>query len=235
MTSRFWLTLAAIATAVALLAAAIQAWRADRRDRAHLAAELAATKQLLVAADARQRDRDAQLSHTLSALDAQKRAILTPAQMVSELQKSIPLPAPLTLDQPSLITHTGTTHRAPATSVATQAPNPPSSASGDNAAATSHAAEQASAQPRAPSQVLIPRADLRPLYDFTLDCQACQAKLLVAQNDLADEKAKTAALTKERDDALRIAKGGSAWRRLGRAAKWFAIGAAACAVVARTH
>lgn len=73
------------------------------------------------------------------------------------------------------------------------------------------------------------------MYDFTLDCQACQAKLSVAQNDLADEKAKTAALTKERDDALRIAKGGNAWRRVGRAAKWFLLGTAAGAVLAKAR
>lgn len=212
MTTRSYFRLVIFVFVAILCVAAIQAWRADHGDRAHLAAELAATKQLLVAADARQRDRDAQLAQTLSALEAQKRAILTPAQIVSELQKNIPLPAPLTLDQPSLITRRGTIHRDLTTSAATQAPNPPSSASGDNAAATFHP-DQASAQPKAPSQALIPRADLKPLYDFTLDCQVCQAKLSVVQNDLADEKAKTAALTKERDDAIRVAKGGSPWRR----------------------
>jgi hypothetical protein len=76
----------------------------------------------------------------------------------------------------------------------------------------------------------IPAADLKPLYDFTLDCQACQAKLLAAQDDLTDEKDKTAALTKERDDAIRIAKGGTAWRRVARAAKWFFLGAAVGAI-----
>lgn len=84
-----------------------------------------------------------------------------------------------------------------------------------------------------PPQVIIPAEDLKPLYDFTIDCKACQAKLATAQNDLTDERKKTAALTHERDDAVRIAKGGSAWRRIGRAAKWFLIGAAAGAVAAK--
>jgi hypothetical protein len=66
---------------------------------------------------------------------------------------------------------------------------------------------------------IIPAQDLKPLYDFSLDCQACQAKLSVAQSNLADEQKKTSALTKERDDALRIAKGGSALRRIARATK----------------
>jgi hypothetical protein len=80
---------------------------------------------------------------------------------------------------------------------------------------------------------VLPNADLKPLYDFAVNCQECQAKLTAAQADLKDEQAKTVAMGKERDSALQAAKGGSVWRRVGRAAKWFAIGAAAGAVAAR--
>jgi hypothetical protein len=83
------------------------------------------------------------------------------------------------------------------------------------------------------SNAVIPAEDLKPLYDFTLDCKACQARLAAAQSDLADEKSKTTALTKERDHALQVARGGSPWRRIARAAKWFAIGAAAGAIAAK--
>jgi hypothetical protein len=82
-------------------------------------------------------------------------------------------------------------------------------------------------------KVNFPAADLKPLYDFAVDCQACQAKLGAAQADLADEKVKSQALGRERDDALRAAKGGSVLRRIARAAKWFAIGAAAGAIAAK--
>ena len=58
-------------------------------------------------------------------------------------------------------------------------------------------------------------------------------RLSAAEGDLTDERKKTAALTHERDDALRIARGGSAWHRIGRAAKWLLIGAAAGAVAAK--
>jgi hypothetical protein len=75
--------------------------------------------------------------------------------------------------------------------------------------------------------------DLKPLYDFALDSETCQAKLTTAQSDLANEKGKTAILIKERDDALRVARGGSIWQRIGRASKWILIGAAAGAVAAR--
>jgi hypothetical protein len=80
----------------------------------------------------------------------------------------------------------------------------------------------------------IPAEDLKPLYDFTIECKACQAKLAAAQGDLTDERQKTTSLTRERDDALRIARVGSVWRRIGHAAKWFLIGAAAGAVAAKT-
>ena len=85
------------------------------------------------------------------------------------------------------------------------------------------------------ASAILPLADLKPLYDFTLDCQACQSKLAAAQSDLTDERAKTATLTRERNEAVRAAKGGSTLRRMARAAKWFALGAAAGAIAATAH
>src|SRR5713226_7152229 len=193
MPSQFWLKLASIVVSAVLGVAVVQAWRADRRERSQLESELAATKQLLAAADTRQHDRDAQLAQTLATLTAEKRAIVTPAQIVRELPSQLPLPSPLILQS---------------------APASPSS-------------------PSPQSNAVIPAEDLKPLYDFTIDCKACQAKLAAAQGDLTDERQKTIALTRERDDALRIARGGSTWRRVGRAAKWFLIGAAAGAVAAK--
>jgi hypothetical protein len=90
------------------------------------------------------------------------------------------------------------------------------------------------ASPNPPSpqtKAAIPAEDLKPLYDFAIDCKACQSKLAAAQGDLTDERQKTTSLT-ERDDALRIARGGSLLRRIGRAAKWFLIGAGAVAAKA---
>jgi hypothetical protein len=83
------------------------------------------------------------------------------------------------------------------------------------------------------SNVLLPSADLKPLYDYAVDCQECRAQLSAAQGNLVDEQTKTQALTKERDSALQAARGGSVLRRVARAAKWFAIGAAAGAVAAK--
>src|SRR5260370_38246158 len=70
MPSQLLIKLAAIAIAVILCVALVEGWRADRRDRAQLNAELAATKQLLAAAAARQHDRDTQLAQPPAALPA---------------------------------------------------------------------------------------------------------------------------------------------------------------------
>jgi type II secretory pathway pseudopilin PulG len=73
----------------------------------------------------------------------------------------------------------------------------------------------------------IPAADLKPLYNYVQDCRACQAELAAAKQNAADDAAKIAALTRERDAAITASKQGSVWRRLRRNALWFAVGAAA--------
>ena len=195
MPLRYWFRLAEIAVALLLALAVHFSWRADRRDRSHLASELAATKQLLAAADARQHDRDTQLAQTLATLAAEKRATVTPAQIVRELPSQISLPSPIALQSPP--------------------------------------ASQNSPSPQ--TNAVLPAEDLKPLYDFTIDCKACQAKLAAAQADLTDEQAKTALLTQERNAAVRAAKGGSLLRRIARNAKWLVIGAAAGAIAVKAH
>jgi len=212
MPFRSWIRLLQPIVIGVLVLAMFVARRGDRRDRAQLASELAATKQLLAAASARQHDRDAQLSKTLSALSAQKRKVKTPAQIVRELPREIGLPAPIVLQSAHAIS-----------SKPNQTDKQP----------------DASANPegkgkQAESQAVMPAQDLKPLYDFTIDCKACRARLTAAQADLTDEKTKTAALTKERDHALQIARGGSPFRRIARATKWFLIGAAAGALAAKS-
>ena len=212
MPLRYWIRIVESVFVVVLALALFIAWRADWRDRAQLASELAATKQLLAATDARQHDRDAHLAKTLAALAVQKRTIVTPAQIVRELPHEIGLPAPIVLQSsPSASVRPAQTGEHPAGSEMSKG----------------HANS-------AQMQAVIPAEDLKPLYDFTIDCKACQAKLSTAQGDLTDERKKTAALTHERDDAVRMAKGGSPWRRIARAVKWFLLGAAAGAVAAKT-
>jgi len=219
-------TLAAVAAATILFAT----WRANRRDTDRLAADLATAKQSLAQADARQRDRDKQLLQTLATLAAEKRNITTPAEILRDLPQQIPLPSPITLLQPKpqpcaapVFTECGGMAAA-----LTIGPNrrSPTTATESNTAGK---------QSAAPDQAILPIEDLKPLYDFAIDCKACQAKLAVAQADLTDERAKAALVTRERDEAVKVAKGGSVLRRIARNAKWLAIGALAGAIAAKAH
>ena len=222
MPTRLWLRLAELLIVATLAIAVLAAWRADRRDRAQLAADLAAAKQLLAQADARQHDRDAHLEQTLASIAAEKRNVTTAAQIVRELPQQISLPMPITLQTPDPLSK----------------PQKETCSSGpvcgpEGLESTLPRTNPTSNVPAA--QAILPIEDLKPLYDFALDCKACQAKLAAAQADLADERAKAAVLTRERDEAVRAAKGGSLLRRITRNAKWLAIGAAAGAIAAKAH
>src|SRR5580693_45372 len=180
-----------------LAIAIIAAWRAERADRAQLAAELAAAKQSLTQADDRQHTRDSQLLQTLATLAADKRSVTSPEQIIRELPQYLSLPAPITPQS---------------TTQSQSAPKPGTSESGtsennaDPGTANSHSSLKNSPKGQPPTQAVIPAEDLKPLYDFTLDCKACQTKLAAIQGDLTDEKVKTAVLTRERDEAVRAAK-----------------------------
>ncbi|SRR5579871_2327878 len=91
------------------------------------------------------------------------------------------------------------------------------------------------AKPDAPRPTALPAEDLKPLYDFAVDCKACQTKLTAIAAELADEKTKSQTLSRERDSALQAARAGSLTQRLKHAAKWFFIGAVAGAVAAKAH
>lgn len=239
MTSRFWLRLAGILTSVLLATTIFVAWQADRRDRAQLATQLAAAQKTIAQASASQHDRDTLLNQTLAQIQALKRADVTPAQIFKALTNVITLPVPITL-------HSEAKQTAAEANSATNPESKPgrkvaaSEASGQSLNGSPGTRSRALEVPNNPrpksgqtADAVLPAADLKPLYNFALDCKACQAKLAAAQSDLTDEKTKTIALTKERDAAVRTAKGGSALRRTARAAKWFVLGAAAGAIAAK--
>ena len=217
MPLRLTLRIAEYALVIVLALAIFISWREDRRDRSQLAAQLAAAQQSLNEASARQHDRDALLDKSLADLAAQKRSVLTPAEILRALPLQISLPAPITG-----VSRVRATLGSPA-------------ANTGNASSGGASPAPTSLSNSAPGGAVIPREDLKPLYDFALDCKACQAKLAASQSDLQDEKAKTTTLTKERDEAVRAAKGGGTWRRVTRAAKWFFIGAAAGIIAAKAH
>ena len=83
-----------------------------------------------------------------------------------------------------------------------------------------------------PASISIPESDLKPLYDSLQECRACALERDATKKDLADEQARVAALTRERDAAITAAHGGTFWLRLKRGAKWFVIGVATGAAAA---
>src|SRR5579864_1873966 len=229
MPTRLSLRLVELLITATLAIAVLVAWRADRRDRAQLAAELAAAKQTLEQADARQHERDAQLVQTLASLATEKRTVSTPADIVRDLPNQIALPVPITLQSPN---STAASAKVTCSSgLPSSGKNPGCGAEGLD---STQFTQSTGAKP-SDTNAVIPAEDLKPLYNFTLDCNSCQSKLAAAQGDLADERAKSAVLTRERDAAIRTAKGGSVLRRITRAAKWLAIGAAVGALAAEAR
>jgi len=83
-----------------------------------------------------------------------KRAVLTPAQIVRELPREIGLPSPLVLQSAANSSVPNQTDKHPAGN-ATPADN----------------AKQAE------TQAVIPAADLKPLYDFAIDCKPAERSL----------------------------------------------------------
>jgi hypothetical protein len=201
--------------AVALLLAgafAFRSWLEAHDDRTHMQTTIAAQQQLIAAADQRERQRSADLQASLAQIAALKRQVQTPQQIIRDLPQYLPLPQPITL-------------APPASAAAGQGTALPGNSGAASGSGTGAGADSSSAAAPAAPVAQIPTTDLKPLFDFVQDCRACKVQLDAAQADLRDEQAKTAALSKERDAAVKAVKGGGFWTRVKRNAKWLAIGA----------
>jgi hypothetical protein len=216
MPIRIYLRIGVFIVAALLSVFIASAWRAQRRDRTQLAQDLATTRQALAEATSRQQQRDADLQALLAKLESQKRTVTSPAQIVHELPVTLHLPVPLILSPSNLSNSAGTLGKLQT-----------------GTASANQWGPQTTPNNLQKEQVILPAQDLKPLYDYTVDCAECQARLTALKASLADEETKTAALSRERDNALRIARGGSIWRHVARTAKWFAVGAVAGAIAAK--
>jgi len=200
MTIRRTLELAALAIALIIAAAATHAWFTSRDEQQRLATTLAQQKQIIEAADTRERDRQATLARVLAQIENLKRTTQTPRQIVTALPKYLSLPQPIALaPEGSLPISTG-------------------KGTDDSATGTLPLPSGPMAQ--------IPSADLKPLYDYVQDCRACEIELAAAKQNESDDNAKISALTAQRDAAISAAKGGTFWRRLRRDLTWLGVGAA---------
>src|SRR5271169_3803905 len=114
--------IAAFAVLLLLAGLAVHAWLSSRDDQLRLQATLATQKQLLDAADARERDRATSLNATLAQIAALKRTTPTPEQILLDLPKYLSLPQPITLTPASV---TGAAKKGTAASAASAPPDAP--------------------------------------------------------------------------------------------------------------
>lgn len=205
---RTWLHLTLLAVALLVAVAFLLDWRSARQDNARLQVQLREAGQTLDHATAEQQQRGKQLAQTLAQLNSLKSSVKSQEDILRTLPDVLPLPKPLKVV-----------------------------AAGDSDSRLLTTPSAASPEPEGPQPqpIAIPSEDVKPLYDLAVDCKACQAKLAAAAADLADEKSKTQALSRERDAALQAAGGGSLRQQIKRSAKWFLFGVVAGAVAAKAH
>ena len=241
-----------VATVAALLLATLAgavlwlAWSDARADRAKLESALAAQQQVISQAQQRESASTQVLATTLSQIASLKQTTQTPAEILSELPRYLPLPAPLepvstnsAAVNPAAVAGEGTANgeSAPAATGASTPTAGEQATTGGASQKSENSAEAAPTKSAPQNGVLLPSADLKPLFDYVQDCRSCDARLSAAQQDLADERTKEQALQRERDAAMTSAKGGF-WTQVKRGAKWFGIGAlagVAAATVAAHH
>jgi hypothetical protein len=216
-----WLKVGAFVVSIALAVSVAVVWKDAREQQSELQAELKSTQQALAEATSRQTARDTALQTLLAQLKKSKDTVQKPEQVIAALPGVLPLPEPVTLGQETTNKVGDSEGKPVGAGNGRKPPSPTGTGPGEGGSKKG--------QPNAE----FPTVDLKPLYDFAVDCKSCQAQLAAAQADLKDEQTKEHALGRERDDALRTAKGGSVLRRVLRAAKWFAIGAAAGAIAAK--
>jgi hypothetical protein len=206
--------------ALVLAALSFHAWLASHDEQQRLQSTLTAQKEILDAADSREKDRNAALSTTLAQIAKLKTSTQSPQEILRALQQELSLPQPITLAT------TPANLPLPLTSTSKPSAQQGTRASQNSPLLAVTALSDQKDLPNAPI-AQIPAADLKPLFDFVQDCRACQAQLAAAKQNSADDAAKIAALTRDRDAAITASKGGTFLRRLRRNAMWLALGAAA--------
>jgi hypothetical protein len=89
--------------------------------------------------------------------------------------------------------------------------------------------------PPAITGLQVPAVDMKPLFDQLVTCKECGEKLTGAQMQTSIDEDKIRSLTKERDAAVKAARGGSVWSKVKRGSEIFLFGAVAGALLARAR
>lgn len=202
-------------------------WMQNRSNQQSLQTLLAQKQKAIEAATASEEQTEAGLAKTIAEIEALKRRTHSPEEAAKALSGELSkLPVPIQIQSlPAL------TPKSSSPTETMDGGESPARARKCAGTFCGDASSQTAGTPRA--IVAVPAPDLKPLFDSAEKCNEAEARLAATQSELADEKAKSDALEKQRNIAIVAEKGGSGWKRFGRAAKWIAIGAIAGGALAR--
>ena len=220
--------LAAVLVGAIAIVISAHGWVQNRINQQRLQTLLDQKQKAIDAATAEETQTEASLAKTIAEIEELKRQTRSPEDAAKALSRELSrLPVPIQIR--SLLTETATS----SSSAETPATAASLALEGKSTDRQSGGKLNLTARTQVPTIVDVPAPDLKPLFDSVENCNECQARLDASQSALALEKAKSDALRNQRDNAIAAAKGGTVWNRIGRAAKWIAIGALAGAALSR--
>jgi hypothetical protein len=210
MTIRLFL-LATACVGIALAAISFCTRQSATKNRQKLEAAISAQQHPIAQLDAQEHTRSEALKNTTEEIKTLKRKVSTPDESVGDLPQYLQLPEPITP-----IPQDWSDERSEGTGPSQTPPKPAGSA-------THFGALSSWMNPH--NGFYLPSSDAKPLFDFVQASRLCDLQLSSARSDLQDERAKSADLAHERDQAVRAAKRGPMIPRLRRDVKWLLIGA----------
>jgi hypothetical protein len=195
----------------------VRAWVEARRDAEALKRTIATQKSVLDGADADERENAIALQKALSQIDALRRRVRTPVQAAQGLNQILPLPTPIDYGAAGV---SAQNNQLGAITTTTRAPSSTNDTTKDLPESPKPKSDKAE------HSATLPEADLIPLYNYTQECRACTLELDAARNNVLDGQKKIAALTAERDAAIRTAHNRGVIQHVRDSVLWIAVGIA---------
>lgn len=212
--------------AIAIAWISVDGWLISVEARRQFESAMAAQQALIAKANAEEHEQGDALKNLLKDIADIKKKTRTPPEIIKELPKYLPLPAPITIPlarQPGSVEFRQLTTSAEKSSLRDETKKGLTDAPVLRRGAATVASPTASVLRSNALDARLPLQDLKPLFDFVQDCRTCDAELDAARRTAENDSAKIAALTRERDLAVR-AKNGSTWRRIRSNLTWLAFG-----------
>jgi hypothetical protein len=184
----------------------------SRAEISSLREEVTSGQKSIDAATKRNEGRDTALRQQIREIEALKRRVRTPGQVVAALSAALPqLPLPITVSRPVDLRegqNAETNHLAPL---------------GTTGPANSGSANVST--DRSGVVLRIPDDDLKPMFDNLQDCREATATVATLKRNLTDTVGQLSVMTTERNMALRKTSPNTKWSNVKQAAKWLVVGA----------